>query len=117
MKPRTELPEWIKIMEEMLDKGYRMIVTQVATDGGFRWLGREITKENFIELKHDAMKYGFHIGFEGGYMDTFVLDAPFFNKEFEIVKSRKVFEDKYSGHLVIEELSASDKIKLKKDKV
>ncbi len=105
-----------KIIEEMLEKGYRIIVTQVATDGGPKWLGREISNENFEELKRDSMKYGFHIGFEGGYMDTFVLDAPIFNKKLDILKSKKIMEDKYSGHMVIEELSVSDKIKINNKK-
>ncbi|MBI2670873.1 diphthine--ammonia ligase [Candidatus Woesearchaeota archaeon] len=103
-----------KIMEDMLEQGYKIVITQVATDGGGKWLGKEITKENFNELKADSLKYGFHIGFEGGYMDTFVLDAPIFNKKLNIVKSRKVMEDKYSGHLIIEELTTTDKIRLEK---
>lgn len=105
-----------KLIEEMLDKGYRILITQVATDGGEKWLGKEITKNNFNQLKRDSIKYGFHIGFEGGYMDTFVLDAPIFSKRLEVIKSRKVMEDKYSGHLIIEELNLLDKIKVNKNK-
>ena len=105
-----------KLIEDMLNQEYRIIITQVATDGGNKWLGRELTKENFQELKQDSIKYGFHIGFEGGYMDTFVLDAPFFKKKFSIAKSKKIMEDNYSGHIEIEELTSSDKIPLKKRK-
>lgn len=105
-----------KLIEEMLADNYRIMITQVATDGGSKWLGREITKENFEELKRDSIKYGFHIGFEGGYMDTFVLDAPMFSKKIDVVKFSRVMEDDCSGHIVFEELSISDKIKVKKNK-
>ena len=104
-----------KLIEQMLQDDYKIMITQVATDGGKKWLGREINKDNFEELKKDSLKYGFHIGFEGGYMDSFVLDAPVFKQKFEITKSHKIMEDEYSGHVIIDELVASDKIKIKKN--
>lgn len=97
------------LFKEMLDKGYRVLITQVATDGGKRWLGREITKENFEEFKRDSIMYGYHIGMEGGYMDTLVIDAPIFNKKIEIIDSERVFESEYSGHLVINKYKIADK--------
>ena len=60
------------VMEEMLKKGYEILITQIASDGLKDWLGKKITKENFPQLKKDSFKYGFHIGFEGGYADTLV---------------------------------------------
>jgi diphthine-ammonia ligase len=105
-----------KLIEEMLKDGYRIMITQVATDGGSRWLGREITNDNFDELKKDSEKYGFHIGFEGGYMDTFVLDAPIFPKKIDIIRSTRVMDDEYSGHIIFDEIKISDKIKIKKNK-
>ncbi len=100
-----------KIIEEMLDKGYKFMITQVASDGLMKWLGIEITKENFNDLERDAFEYGFHIGFEGGYADTFVLDGPIFKKSIEVMESRKIIDDDYCGHIVFKRLRLVDKAK------
>jgi len=69
------------VIEQMLNKGYEIMITQVASDGLMSWLGRKLTKENFDELRRDSVMYKFHIGFEGGYADTLVLDGPIFDKK------------------------------------
>lgn len=94
-----------ELMKEMLQKGYRFIISQIASDGLHDWLGKEITKENFQLLKKDSKKFGFHIGFEGGYADTFVTDAPYFPKRLEILEAEKIFDDEYSGHIVIKRMN------------
>ena len=76
-----------ELFREMINKGYKILITQVATDGGKNWLGKELNKDNFEEFKQDSIKYGFHIGLEGGYMDSLVLDGPIFDKEIEIINS------------------------------
>lgn len=98
-----------KMMEEMLDKGYKFMITQVASDGLIDWLGREITVDNFEELKRAAFDYGFHIGFEGGYADTFVLDGPIFDKRIEVMESEKIVDDDYCGHIVFKKLKVVPK--------
>ena len=35
------------VMEEMLNHGYEILITQIASDGLKDWLGKKITKENF----------------------------------------------------------------------
>ena len=102
------------IMQDMLKKGYKILITQIASDGLHDWLGKEITNENFSQLKQDAEKYGFHIGFEGGYADTFVTDAPFFPKQIQIEEAEKVYDDAYSGHIVINKMSLVNKKELPK---
>ena len=94
-----------ELMKEMLQKGYRFIISQIASDGLHDWLGKEITKDNFQLLKKDSKKFGFHIGFEGGYADTFVTDAPFFPKRLEILEAERVYDDAYSGHIVIKSIN------------
>ena len=98
------------IMDEMLDKGYRIIITQIASDGMKNWLGRELTKENFSEFKKDSVKFGFHIGGEGGYYDSFVYDGPIFSKKFQIEESDKIVDDAYSGHVVIKKYKVLNKV-------
>ena len=89
------------LFRDMINKGYKIIITQVASDGGKNWLGKEINKENFEDFKKDSVKYGFHIGLEGGYMDSLVIDAPFFNKKLEILDAEKIFESEYNGYVKV----------------
>ncbi|MEM4282572.1 MAG: diphthine--ammonia ligase [Candidatus Woesearchaeota archaeon] len=98
-----------ELMKEMLDKGYVFMITQVASEGLGKWLGSIVTKENFAALLRDAHKYGFHIGFEGGYADTFCLDSPLFAKKIDILEMEKCMEDELSGHIVFKKFMLSDK--------
>ena len=105
------------IMEEMLNNGYEIMITQIASDGLKDWLGKKITKENFSQLKRDSVKYGFHIGFEGGYADTLTTDCPLFSKRLIVEDMSIIYEDDYCGHVVINKYRMEDKInqpKLKK---
>lgn len=89
------------VMEQMLNKGYEILVTQIASDGLKDWLGKKVTKENFPQLRKDSMKYGFHIGFEGGYADTLVTDCPIYTHRLAIEDMSISFEDNYCGHVTI----------------
>lgn len=98
-----------ELVWEMLEKGYKIMISQFASDGLKDWLGKEITKENFPLLIADSVKYGFHIGFEGGYADTFCTDAPYFPKRIELGDVQKVFEDEYNGHIEISAMKFIEK--------
>ncbi len=98
------------VMREMISRGFKIILTQFATDGlDMDWLGKELTLENFEKLKKLSIKYGFDLLGEGGYYDTLVTDGPIFNKALSIVDSYKVAESKYSGHLVITQTTMIEK--------
>ncbi|HLC60602.1 MAG TPA: diphthine--ammonia ligase [Candidatus Nanoarchaeia archaeon] len=99
------------VMEQMLDKGYEIMVTQIASDGLKEWLGKNITKDNFPQLKKDSIKYGFHIGFEGGYADTLVTNCPLFEKQMVVEEMSVIFEDNYCGHVVIDKYRMQKKTK------
>ena len=102
------------IMEEMLSSGYEILITQIASDGLKDWLGKKITRENFMQLKKDSVKYGFHIGFEGGYADTLVMNCPIFPKRLVIEDMSIIFEDDYCGHVVIKKYRMEDKARIAK---
>ncbi|MBI4149143.1 diphthine--ammonia ligase [Candidatus Woesearchaeota archaeon] len=90
------------VVEEMLQKGYRIMITQIASDGLTKDdLGTELTKENFSEFRSRSKRFGFHIGGEGGYYDTLVIDAPFFPSAFRITGIRKNMESEHAGHAII----------------
>ncbi|MBS3105732.1 diphthine--ammonia ligase [Candidatus Woesearchaeota archaeon] len=99
------------VMEQMLKNGYGILITQIASDGLKEWLGKKITKDNFLQLRRDSVKYGFHIGFEGGYADTLVTDCPLFSKRLIVEDMSVIFEDDYCGHVVINKYRMEDKAK------
>ena len=104
------------VMQEMLDKGYEIMITQIASDGLKEWLGKSITKENFSQLKKDSVKYGFHIGFEGGYADTLVTDCPLFSKRLVVEDMSVIFEDDYCGHVVVNKYRMEPKYSIAEQK-
>jgi len=99
------------LVRNMIKEGYEIMITQVASDGMNKWLGKTLTKDNFDELKKDSLKYGFHIGFEGGYADSFVVDGPIFSKRFDVMDSKRVMESEDSGHIIINDYLIKDKKK------
>ena len=100
------------VMEQMLKKGYEILITQIASDGLKDWLGKKITKENFAQLKRDSVRYGFHIGFEGGYADTLVMDCPIYPQRLVVEDMSIIYEDDYCGHVVINKYRMENKGKI-----
>ena len=99
------------LFKEMIQDGYEIMITQVASDGLNKWLGKIITKENFPQLEQESLEYGFHIGFDGGYADTLVLDAPFFDRKLEVDKFSVIWDDQYCGHVILDNIKIVEKIK------
>ena len=92
-----------RLIEEMLEKNYKIMITQFAAEGlNEQWLGKILTKESFNELRKLSLKYGFHIGGDGSSFDSFVLDCPLFNKKIEFKSIKKVKETMFSGYLTAE---------------
>ncbi|MBI2655146.1 diphthine--ammonia ligase [Candidatus Woesearchaeota archaeon] len=105
------------VMEKMLENGYEIMITQIASDGLKDWLGKKITKENFAQLRKDSVKYGFHIGFEGGYADTLVTDCPLFARKMVVEDMSVIFDDNYCGHVVVNKHKMEDKEKIELQKI
>jgi diphthine-ammonia ligase len=66
------------------------------------WLGRLIDKEALDDLVELNSKYQLSIIGEGGEYETLVLDAPYFKKRIQILKSRIIWEGS-SGYLLVED--------------
>ena len=86
-------PLWHKNLEEywneILDSKFKLIIVRVSADGfGKEWLGREIDKKTLEELKKLSKKFNFHLGFEGGEAETFVLNSPLFKRELKVVNKK-----------------------------
>jgi len=99
------------VMKEMIKKGYKFMITQIASDGLNKdWIGRVLDEKNMNELFARSIKYGFHCGGEGGYYDTLVIDGPIFNSRLEVLESHKVMESNCEGHLIVDKLQIVKKV-------
>ncbi|MBU1245836.1 MAG: diphthine--ammonia ligase [Nanoarchaeota archaeon] len=100
-------PLWQKEEEEywgeLFENNFEIIVVGVACDGlTEKWLGRKIDEEAFFELKKLKEKFKFHLGFEGGEAETFVVDCPLFKKKIKIIKAVKKWEVNNGIYLIKE---------------
>jgi predicted ATP pyrophosphatase (TIGR00289 family) len=109
----SKTPLWhvdpIEYMTEIIDLGFKVIVTAVAAEGlDSSWLGRQIDQKMLNELKDLNRRYGVHPAFEGGEAETFVLDGPIFKKRIKILKAEKRWSQD-SGVLEIKDAILVDK--------
>jgi len=106
-------PLWKKDQEELLRELVKNNFT-VIISGFFaypmdrKWLGRKINNEIIDELIKLKDKYSISPSGEGGEIETTVLDAPFFKKRIEIVKS-EIKTDENSGVFLIKKAKLVDK--------
>ncbi len=92
-----------KYLAELLHFGFRFIITSVTSAGlDDNWLGKEITTKDIQTLDSLSSKHGFHLAFEGGEAETFVIDCPLFSHPVKIIKANKIW-DGYRGRFEITE--------------
>lgn len=95
---KDELEYW----NELLDNKFEIIITKVACEGLYQgWLGKKINKNNLKNLIDLSKKFKFHLGFEGGEAESFVLNCPLFKKQLKIVDS-KISGEKNSWKMEVE---------------
>jgi ABC transporter with metal-binding/Fe-S-binding domain ATP-binding protein len=98
----------IGLLEEVLRVGLDAIVTGVFAMGLEGLIGRRIDGRFLDDIKGLRDRYGINPAGEGGEFETFVLDAPFFERGLAIVASR-IERDRSGGLvLVLEELRFSE---------
>jgi len=106
ISPLWQMDE-IDELKEVLKEGVKAIIVSVSAYPLTKdFLGKEIDEsivKKFIEFRE---KFGFNTSGEGGEYETFVIDAPIFNKRISIEDFEMVWEGN-SGYLKIK------KIKLK----
>ncbi|AAB84938.1 MULTISPECIES: diphthine--ammonia ligase [Methanothermobacter] len=91
---RSVAPLWhrdpLDYMEEIVDLGFRVMVTAVAAEGlDESWLGRIVDRKMIDELADLSERYGINPAFEGGEAESLVLDGPIFKKRLEILEYEK----------------------------
>ena len=100
-----------ELFKNAIKAGFEIVITQVASAGlGPEWLGKKVDLKTLEKLKELSEKYGFHIGFEGGYADTFVVNGPIFKKRIEFLDTEKVWDNKtHSGYLKVRDAKLIEK--------
>jgi diphthine-ammonia ligase len=98
-------PLWNKnpknYMNSLIDSNFHFIVVSVTSSGlDDSWLGKEITKDDILNLEKLSNKHGFNLNFEGGEAETFVIDCPLFSNPIKIEKFKKIW-DGYRGRFEI----------------
>ena len=97
-------------LRNLLRDGFLVTIVSVSALGlDQSWLGRIIDEEAISELVKLGSRYGFHVGFEGGEGETFVLDCPLFDRRIEILRSEKHWEGD-AGRLEINEARLAEKL-------
>jgi diphthine-ammonia ligase len=107
-------PLWHKnprlLINDLQSLRVQTFLTAVAANGlDEKWLGVELTEDEWSRFERVAVKNGIHLAGEGGEYESFVFDAPFFAKRISIEKSMKEW-DGQRGWLVIMEASLRDKV-------
>lgn len=94
----------------LLGLNFKIMITGVACEGlGKEWLGRVIDAEAFKELKKLSEKHRFHLAFEGGEAESFVLDCPLFSKKIEVKEGEAVW-NRDSGFFMIKRAELAEKV-------
>lgn len=72
--------------KDMLKNNFKIILVSVSAEGlDKKWIGKEIDKINLEELIRLSKKYKFHLAFEGGEAETFVVDCPLFRRKLKVL--------------------------------
>jgi diphthine-ammonia ligase len=96
-------------MEELLASGFRVVIAGVFSyPFEASWLGREIDQRTLEELRKIASKHRITLTGEGGELETFVLDAPFFSRRIEIEQASTTYSN-YHGVYRIEQARLVEK--------
>ena len=97
-------------MRELLKLGYEFIFSSIAAYGLDKsWVGRRIAEKDVDRLVRLNEKIGLNIAGEGGEFESFVLDAPMYNKRIEIKAYDVVELDEYTAKVVITDAELVEK--------
>ena len=100
--PLWQMPQKL-LLEELLVNKIDSIITGVAAEPlDENWLGRHIDSESIKELVALESTNGINPAGEGGEIESFVLNAPLFNRQIRILESTKHYSN-FSGRLEIKE--------------
>lgn len=85
-----------ELLDEILKLRFDVMIIGVFAEGMGEFLGKRIDKEFLEEIKKAHERFKINPAGEGGEFESLVLDAPFFRKRLEILKSH-INRDKQGG--------------------
>ena len=99
-------PLWHKdprtLVNDLKSAGFKIILSGVGAAGlDVSWLGKELTDDRWLMLERLSRKHGIHLTGEGGEYETFVIDAPNFERRVSVDETANRW-DGQSGYLIIE---------------
>lgn len=81
-------------MEELIASGFEVVIAGVFSyPFDASWLGRTIDAATLEELRTIAARDRITLTGEGGELETFVVDAPFFNRKIEIETAQVTYRN------------------------
>lgn len=84
----------VELLHELVDEGFDVMIAGVfAYPFDESWLGRRIDDAAIKDLVKMKDKFSINPAGEGGEMETFVLDAPFFKKRIVVVDKKTEYKD------------------------
>lgn len=92
--------EQIEILEELIKKGFDVMIVGTFGYGMDKLIGRRIDKRFIEEIRLLRDRLKINPAGEGGEFESFVLNAPYYRKPLDIVKSRIVRDG--SGGIVLD---------------
>ena len=99
----------IDYLRRLLKEDFSIIISGIyAYPFDSSWLGAQLTEERIQMLERLQQKSRINPSGEGGELETFVLDGPFFQKRIEIMKASQSYAH-YRGQFVIEEMRLVEK--------
>lgn len=98
-----------RLLKELVQCNFKAIITGVYAYGfNQTWLGKEINPRTINALLDVHRKHQVSLIGEGGEYETLVLDAPFFNKRIELLKTEKKWENQ-RGTLIVKKARLTQK--------
>ncbi len=98
-----------KLLDEIVGLNFEVLIIGVYAYGfDATWLGREIDQKAISDLIKLGRKHKISIIGEGGEYETLVLDAPFFKKRIQLIRTEEIWEN-HSGYLLVKKATLINK--------
>lgn len=113
LKLKCLSPLWqcdqFKLLQDIINLKFDVIITGTFALGLEDFIGRKIDTRFIEDIRKIHEKYKVNPAGEGGEFETFVLNAPFFKKKIEIVKSHIEKDKENCKTLMIEQIKFIEK--------
>lgn len=100
----------VQLLKDLVANNFHVIVGAIAAYGLDKsWIGKEIDEEMISKLKKLQETIGLNPAFEGGEIESFVIDCPLFSKKISIVDYSIEMEDEITGRMIINDAKLVEK--------